>query len=586
MLINQTKLTEDMDYASRWRFLLVALIAAMIGLVGRAVDLQVLDRQFLQHEGDMRHVRVIPVPAHRGRIIDRNGELLAISTPVKSVWVNPKEFEASEQELKAVGEVLGLPVKDIRTRVADPSRGFAYLKRRISPELADQAIALRIPGLYADREYRRYYPAGEVTSHLLGFNNIDDHGQEGMELAYNDWLRGVPGSKRIIRDGQRRIIEDVENVRPPVPGKDLALSIDQRLQYLAYRELKKAVMHHQAKSGSLVLLDAQNGEVLAMVNQPSFNPNSRLKLNGGVSRNRAITDVFEPGSTVKPFLVACALELGLVRPDTIIDTTPGQMHVGRNVVRDVHNYGVLDVAHILQKSSNVGVTKIALSLPSNKFWAFYNNLGFGQPLDTGFPGEASGTLSDHQGWNSFEQATLSFGYGLSASTLQLGRAYLALANEGVMPMVGLLKRDKPVESHRIMSARTAISVRTMLEQVVTREGTALKAEVPGFRVAGKTGTVKKTGANGYEKASYLSVFAGMAPASKPKLVMVVMIDEPSAGEYYGGAVAAPVFSSVMEGALRLLNIEPDKDEGPALITAQQGEAAGRTPQLARQDGSI
>jgi len=585
MLINQTRLIEDVDYAPRWRFLLVGLIAAMIGLVGRAVDLQVLDRQFLKHQGDMRHLGLVPVPAHRGRIIDRNGELLAISTPVKSVWVNPKEFEASEQELKALGDLLGLPVKEFRRRVDDTRRGFAYLKRRISPELADQAVALGIPGVYADREYRRYYPAGEVTSHVLGFTNIDDSGQEGMELAYNDWLKGVQGSRRIIRDGTRRIIEDVENVRSPVPGKDLALSIDQRLQYLAYRELKKAVMQHQARSGSLVLLDAQNGEVLAMVNQPSFNPNSRTKLSGNVSRNRAITDVFEPGSTIKPFAVACALELGLVRPDTIIDTTPGQMHVGRNIVRDVHNYGVLDVTHILQKSSNVGVSKIALSLPSKKFWAFYNNLGFGQPLDTGFPGETSGRLSDSQGWNSFEQATLSFGYGLSTSTLQLGRAYVVLANEGVMPMVGLLKRDKPVERHRIMSANTAVSVRTMLERVVTREGTALKASIPGFRVAGKTGTVKKTGANGYEKAAYLSVFAGMAPASKPKLVMVVMIDEPSAGEYYGGAVAAPVFSSVMEGALRLLNIEPDQEEeSPALIAAQQG--ADRPPQLERPDGSI
>ena len=585
MLINQTRLIEDADYASRWRFLLIGLIAAMIGLLGRAVDLQVLDRQFLKHQGDMRHIGLVPVPAHRGRIIDRNGELLAISTPVKSVWVNPREFEASEQQLKALGDLLGISTKEIHKRVDDTSRGFAYLRRRISPELADQAIALDIPGVYADREYRRYYPAGEVTSHLLGFTNIDDSGQEGMELAYNDWLKGVQGSRRIIRDGTRRIIEDLENVRSPVPGKDLALSIDQRLQYLAYRELKKAVMRHQARSGSLVLLDAQNGEVLAMVNQPSFNPNSRAKLSGNVSRNRAITDVFEPGSTIKPFAVACALELGLLRPDTIIDTNPGQMHVGRNIVRDVHNYGVLDVTHILQKSSNVGVSKIALSLPSNKFWAFYNNLGFGQPLDTGFPGEASGKLSDHQGWNSFEQATLSFGYGLSTSTLQLGRAYLALANDGVLPMVGLLKRDRPAERHNIMSAHTAVTVRTMLERVVTREGTALKASIPGFRVAGKTGTVKKIGANGYEKAAYLSVFAGMVPASKPKFVMVVMIDEPSAGEYYGGAVAAPVFSAVMEGALRFLNIEPDQEEEtPALIAVQQG--VDRPPQLERPDGAI
>jgi len=569
MLIHRPKAIKDADYAGRWRFLLLGMMAAMIVLVGRAVDLQVLDHQFLQHQGDMRHVGLVPVPAHRGRIVDRNGELLAISTPVKSVWVNPKELEAGERDLKALGDTLGLPVQDLRKRVDDPSRGFVYLKRRISPELADQAAALEIPGVYAEREFRRYYPAGEVASHLLGFNNIDDQGQEGLELAYNDWLKGVPGTHRVIRDGKRRVIEDLAIVKPPLPGKDLVLSIDQRLQYLAYRELKKAVMQHKAKSGSLVLVDAENGEVLAMVNQPSFNPNSRIKLGGGATRNRVLTDVFEPGSTIKPFLVACALELGKVRPDTVIDTNPGQMHVGHNIVRDVHNYGVLDVGRILQKSSNVGVTKIALNLPSNKFWAFYNNLGFGQPLDTGFPGEASGRLAEHQSWRQFEQATLSFGYGLSASLLQMGRAYLALANDGVMPMVALLKRDKPAETHRIMSEKSAKTVLGMLEQVVTREGTALKASVPGYRIAGKTGTVKKTAARGYAESAYLSLFAGMAPASDPKLVMVVLIDEPSAGEYYGGAVAAPVFSSVMEGALRQLNIAPDQDTIPQTVAANQ-----------------
>ncbi len=563
------RINEETDYSKRWSVLLGALMFGMVVLVGRAVDLQVLDRQFLQHQGDIRHVGQIAVPAHRGRLLDRNGELLAISTPVKSVWVNPKEFEAEEKDIKALSEVLGVGVSEIHKRVDDDSRGFVYLKRRISPELADQAIALDLPGVYADREFRRYYPTGEVTAHLLGFNNLEDQGQEGMELAYNDWLKGVPGAKRIMRDGKRRIIEDLEDVRLPVPGKDLSLSIDQRLQYLAYRELKKAVIQHKAKSGSLVLLDAENGEVLAMVNQPSFNPNSRAKISGNVSRNRAMTDVFEPGSTIKPFVVACALELGKINQNSVFNTTP--LHIGPNVVKDVHNYGMLDVAHILQKSSNVGVSKIALNLPSAKFWAFYNNLGFGQPLETGFPGETSGRLSaDHHLWGPFQQATLSFGYGLSTSLLQLGRAYLAIANDGVMPMVGLLKRDKPVESHQIMSAKTASNVRSMLENVVSKEGTALKASVAGFRVAGKTGTVKKIGAHGgYTSSQYLGLFAGMAPASDPKLVMIVMIDEPSAGEYYGGAVAAPVFSSVMEGALRLLNISPDQ-EMPVPVLAKDG----------------
>ncbi len=543
----------------------------MLVLVGRAVNLQLLDRQFLKHQGDIRHVGLISVPAHRGRILDRNGELLAISTPVKSVWANPKEFEASERDIKALGELLGLTAKEVHQRIDDQTRGFVYLKRRISPELADRALALGLPGVYADREFRRYYPAGEVTAHLIGFNDVDDHGQEGMELAYNDWLKGVPGSKRIMRDGKRRIIEELEDVRAPVAGKELSLSIDQRLQYLAYRELKKAVIENKAKSGSLVLLDAENGEVLAMVNQPSFNPNSHARISGNVSRNRAMTDVFEPGSTIKPFVVSCALELGTVKQTTVFDTTP--LHIGPNLVRDVHNYGMLDVAHILQKSSNVGVSKIALNLPSNKFWAFYNNLGFGQPLETGFPGETSGRLSaDHHQWRPFQKATMSFGYGLSTSLLQLGRAYLALANDGVMPMVGLLKRDKPAETHKIMSAKTAISVRSMLENVVSREGTAMKASINGFRVAGKTGTVKKTSAHGgYTDSLYLSLFAGMAPASDPKFVMVVMIDEPSAGAYYGGAVAAPVFSSVMEGALRLLNIPPDQNVQAPMLAAKDGE---------------
>jgi cell division protein FtsI (penicillin-binding protein 3) len=571
MIIRHARTVDEVEFAARWRFLLLLLMSAMVVLVMRAAYLQVINNQFLQKQGDLRHVGVMPVPAHRGRIVDRNGELLAISSPVKSVWGNPKEFEASPQEIAVLANMLGMPVNEIKKRVADEHRGFSYLKRRISPEIADQVLALGIPGIYADREYRRYYPVGEVTSHVVGFTNIDDRGQEGIELAYDNMLKGVSGARRIMRDGKRRIIEDVASVSLPVPGKDIRLTIDQRMQYLAYRELKKAVISHRAKSGSLVLLDAKNGDVLAMVNQPSFNPNANFNINGGFTRNRAITDVFEPGSTIKPFGVACAMELGQIRPETVIDTSPGQMHVGPNLVKDVHNYGVLDVARILQKSSNVGMTKIALNLPSRKFWAFYNNLGFGQALDTGFPGEAHGHLPDYQSLRAFSQATLSFGYGVSSSTLQLARAYLTLANEGVMPMVGLVKRedDKAPEMHRIMSVATANSVRTILESVVSREGTALKASVPGFRVAGKTGTVKKTGARGYEESVYMSLFAGMAPASDPRLVMVVMIDEPSAGEYYGGAVAAPVFSSVMEGALRMLNVAPDQALPAPVITASK-----------------
>lgn len=574
MYAKTSRVFEDSDYSARWWLVLMGMTLGMVVLIGRAVDLQVLDRRFLQQQGNLRHVAVVSTPAHRGRILDRNGDLLATSCPVKSLWINPRELHANDEELRTLAGLLGDTTAELKQRIGEgnSNRSFVYLKRRISPELADQVIALGLPGLYADREFRRYYPAGEVTAHVLGMTDIDDNGQEGIELVYNEQLRGIEGARRIIRDGMRRLIEDVDHIRLPVPGKDLSLSIDQRLQYLAYRELKKAVLQHRARSGSVVMLDAKTGEVLAMVNQPSFNPNSRSSVEPGATRNRAITDVFEPGSTMKPFAVACALELGIFRPNTFINTAPGVMRVGSNVVKDVHNYGVLDVSGVLQKSSNVGVSKIALALPSDKFWAFYHNLGFGQPLGIGFPGEATGRLPDREGLRPFAQATLSFGYGVSASTLQLARAYLVLANDGLMPIVSLVKRNKPAEQHRILSVRTAVAVRSMLESVVSPEGTALKASVPGFRVAGKTGTVKKSaGKRGYQSSRYISIFAGMAPASNPRVVMIVVIDEPSAGEYYGGAVAAPVFSSVMEGTLRLLNIQPDQDQDEWILAVQQGE---------------
>lgn len=560
--------SRDEDFAGRWRLLLSGIVLGMVVLIGRASFLQVLDKQFLQDEGNARHIGIMPIAAHRGRVLDRNGELLAISSPVKSIWANPREFQANDGQVRMLAGLLGMTVGEIRSHVAaDEPRTFTFLKRRISPEIADRVLGLGIPGVYADREYQRYYPSGEVTAHVTGFTNIDDKGQEGIELSYDHVLKGIEGGRRIIRDGRRRIIEDVEVVREPVAGRDLALSIDQRLQYLAYRELKKAVLKHRARSGTLVMLDAANGDVLAMVNQPSFNPNSHKAIRSGVFRNRAITDLFEPGSTMKPFAVACGLELGLFRPESVINTNPGSLRVGSNVVKDIHNYGVLDVTKILQKSSNVGVTKIALSIPPPKFFAFYNNLGFGQPLETGFPGEATGRLPHHRGWNHFEQATLSFGYGLSASTLQMARAYLAFARDGSIPAVSLVKRGEHPKVYPVMSAKTAATVRSMLERVVTREGTAVMAGVPGYRVAGKTGTVKKNSGHGYASSRYMAVFAGLAPASNPRLVMVVMIDEPD-GQYYGGVVAAPVFSSVMEGALRLLNIPPDQPDAVPLLTAQ------------------
>lgn len=562
-------------FTGRRRLVLVVLIGCMAILFGRAFDLQVLDRKyFLQRQGKLRHVAVVSIPAHRGRILDRNGEPLAISTPVESVWTSPQQFQADPNDVKKLAQILEVPVTKVRQNLdRKTGRRFVYLKRRIDPTQAASIKRLNLHGLNFDNEYRRYYPTGEVTSHLIGFANVDDVGQEGLELAYDRWLRGSAGTKRVIRDGKKRIIEDLEKIRSPVQGNDLVLSIDQRLQYLAYRELKAAVKKHKARSGTLALLDSKNGEVLAMVNQPSFNPNTRRKLTANRYRNRAITDVFEPGSTIKPFVVSCALEAGSYHPDSLLDTAPGLIRVGRNVVRDIHNYGLLDVTRVLQKSSNVGITKMALSLSAHQLWGCYDSFGFARLPGTGFPGEAAGSLSNYTHWKPFAQATMSFGYGLSVSALQLARAYSVLANDGIMPTLSLLKKDQGEDSFRVMSKKTANTVKKMLETVVSREGTAWSARVPGYRVAGKTGTIKKPTIGGYSDKDYMAMFVGIAPVANPRLVMVVVIDEPSAGDYYGGLVAAPVFSKVMRIALRMLGVPPEQHQAIPLLMANQGESA-------------
>jgi cell division protein FtsI (penicillin-binding protein 3) len=448
-------------------------------------------------------------------------------------------------------------------------RRFVYVRRRISPSLQKEVAALKLPGVSFKREHKRYYPAGEVSAQLVGFTNVDDVGLEGIELAFQKTLNGTPGRKKVIRNGKRQVVADLERADDLVPGQDVQLSIDQRFQYIAYRELKAAFIKHQARAASLVMLDARNGDILAMVNQPSFNPNTIRGQSRGRFRNRAITDVFEPGSTMKPFTVACVLEQGKLGLDTIIDTSPGTFRVGRNTVRDMRNYGELDVAHILQKSSNVGISKLALSLSPESFLGCYQRLGFGQPVGIGFPGEALGRLPGYDKLRPFEQATLSFGYGLSASALQLAQAYTALANEGEMLRVRLVKDEYIEPAVRVMSANTARTVRQMLEQVVSREGTALKAAVRGFRVSGKTGTVKKIGEGGYSNDRHLAIFAGIAPASRPRIVMVVVVDEPGGSEYYGGLVAAPVFSRVTGGVLRLLGIQPDREQSMPLVRVTQ-----------------
>lgn len=566
----QTKLC-----SGRVRIVFISLLACMALLFGRILDLQVLDRsKFLQRQGELRHVALVSMPAHRGRILDRHGDPLAISTPVESVWVNPQQFSQDPSHLKEVAQILGISNKRLQKKIQlNLDRHFVYIKRRIGPKQSDAINKLGLKGINFEEEFRRYYPAGEVTAHLLGFTDVDDEGQEGIELAYNDWLKGSAGSKRVIRDGKKRIIEELEQTKTPVEGQDLVLSIDQRLQYLAYRALKSAVRKHKARSASLLMLDPRNGEILAVVNQPSFNPNIRKQLSAYNYRNRAFVDVFEPGSTIKPFAISCALDAGLFHPNSMVDTTPGFLRVGRNIVRDHHNYGTLDITGVLQKSSNVGISKIALSLKSRQLWRCYNAIGLARPPGTFFPGEAIGSLPDSSQWNRFEQAAMSFGYGVSVSALQLAQAYAVLANNGVMHRPSLIRASGYESPVKAISEETARSVRKMLQSVVSRKGTAWSAQVSGYKVAGKTGTVKKFTIGGYSEDKYISIFAGIAPVVDPRLVMVVVIDEPSGRDYYGGIVAAPVFSEVIGIALRMLGLPSRDPREIPIILADQSDPA-------------
>ncbi len=538
------------------------LALATAGMLARAVYLQVVHKDFLQERGAERHLRVVEVPAHRGMIVDRNGEPLAVSSPVDSVWANPPALLERRASLGDLARLLGWEVGELRSELeARADREFFYLRRHLQPAAARQVLALEIPGVHVQREYRRYYPAAEVTAHLLGFTDIDDRGQEGLELAFDGWLQGVPGAKRVIRDRLGRVIDDVESIRMPQPGRELVLSIDRRIQYLAYRALKAAVIQHRARAASAVVVDVRSGEVLALVNQPGANPNDRSGLDLDALRNRAVTDVYEPGSTLKPFTIAMALESGRYRPDTLIDTRPGHLRVGRHLVRDVHDYGRLDVTGVIAKSSNVGVTRIARSLPPETLWSLFSRLGFGEPSGLGLAGERPGALSHHSDWSAIGHANHAFGYGLSVTSLQLAQAYAVLAADGVRRPLSILRRDAGTpQEQRVLSARVAREVTAMLERAAGPRGTGSKAMVADYRVAGKTGTVHKVIDGRYAESRYRSLFAGMAPASRPRLVMVVMVDEPGGEEYFGGQVAAPVFGQVMAGALPILNVTPDQLE--------------------------
>jgi len=558
-----------------WRRLSAAVVFVLLVtvLIGKTLDMQILRSEFFEKQGDARQLRTVAISAHRGDIVDRNGEPFAVSAPVNSIWLNPKVAINHLGELDEVAKLLSIDVISLKEKIKrNTHREFLYLKRHAPPELAEQVMTMQVPGVALLDEYRRYYPSGEVAAHIVGFSDIDDNGQEGIELAFDEWLKGIPGKKRIIRDRLGRAFDDVERIKSAEPGKSIKLSIDKRLQYVTYRTLKAAVLKHNAVAGSAVVLDVRTGEVLAMANQPSFNVNDRRQLQPMAIRNRAVTDVFEPGSTMKPITIAAALESGRWKPFYKVETAPGYMSVKGNMIRDHKNYGELDVGGVLEKSSNVGITKIALAMDAEEQWSMYQKLGFGVVTGSGFPGEAGGQLSLNALNNDFERASLAFGYGVSVTPLQLAHAYSAIAADGILRPVSFLydekKAGEPVEGQRVMSAETARAVRKMMRRVISDKGTGKRADVANYTVAGKTGTVHKFIAGGYAEDRYLSIFAGMIPADKPELVMVVMIDEPRNGEHYGGLVAAPVFSQVMSGAMRLLDITPDNISKKQLMNAE------------------
>jgi cell division protein FtsI (penicillin-binding protein 3) len=550
---------------SAWRYgsVLGGFLLVVVVLGWRLVDLQVVDNDFLQKQGDVRTIRVETIDAHRGVISDRYGEPLAVSTPVQTIWANPSETDPDGARLTNLARLLGLNEASLRKRLRRYSgREFIYIRRKIQPSLSKQVMALDIDGIYTRQEYRRYYPAGEVAAHVVGFTNIDEHGQEGLELSYNEWLSGEPGRKRVLKDNRGRVIKDLSLIRDASPGHNLDLSIDLRLQYLAYRELKAVVQAQNAHGGTLVMLDVNTGEILAMVNQGSYNPNDRSQLAPENLRNKAITDLFEPGSTMKPIAMAAALETGKYSVNDTIDTSPGYRRFGRFTIRDHRNYGVISLTDIIAKSSNVGISKIATDIGGDTIRNLYARVGIGQPTGVGFPGEAIGVLPAPPKWRPVEEATLAYGYGMSVNALQLAQAYMVIANGGTRYPLSLLKLKGEPQGQRVLSEKVAYEVRTMLHEVITR-GTGSRAQ-PGFYSAGgKTGTVHLVGKHGYEDSQYKAIFAGMAPIENPRIVTVVAVDAPQSGEYYGGEVAAPVFARVVSDALRLLNVKPELEIGGA-----------------------
>ena len=556
-----------------WRSRTVGLLlmGAFLALVGRGFYLQVINNDFLQQKGDSRYLRDIEISASRGKIVDRNGDMLAVSTPMKTIWAIPGDArQMSGEQKRQLAGLLDMGVRELDAKIAS-EKTFTFIKRQVSPETADRIAAHKFPGVHQEKEYRRFYPTGDMTAHIVGFTGVDDKGLEGVELAFQGSLLGRPGSRTVIRDRRGNIVEDVGATKPPQDGKDVRLALDSKIQYLAYSQLRETVEKHNAKAGGAIVIDARNGEILALANWPTYNPNNRERLSGAQLRNRAITDTYEPGSVMKPFTAALALEKGKVRFDTVINCAPGRMSIGPATISDSHPHGALTVAEVIQKSSNVGTAKIALGFTPKEMWDLFDSLGFGQAPNLGFPGEVNGRLRPWKNWRPIEQATMSYGHGIAVSLVQMARAYTVFAHDGeLMPLSLTRIDDAPPHGTRVFSPQTMRELRAMLEMAAGPGGTAPKARVPGYRVGGKTGTAYKIEGGVYAR-KYVASFVGIAPISDPRLVVAVMIDEPTSGGHYGGDVAGPAFAQITGGALRTLGIPPDAPIQVAEADAGKGK---------------
>jgi len=556
----------------RSKFIVAAIALGFIGLIGRAAYVQVYANDFFLRQGEVRFARTLTLPANRGRVLDRNGMLLASSVPAPSIWANPEDIERDPAKLRELARLLNMTTAELDRKLKDDEKTFVWLRRQMDEPVVKKILALGIKGVYDIKEYKRLYPEGEAAAHIVGFTNVEDQGQEGVELVFQKQLSGKPGSRRVIKDRLGRVVEDVGETVPPVDGEDLQLSIDSKVQFFAYQKLREAVLEHKAKAGSVVVLDAQSGEILALANYPSYSPDKRVNLSGEQLRNRALTDTFEPGSTMKPFAVALAMEKGLVKPETPIQTAPGRITITGSTITDAHPHGVLTVNEVIQKSSNVGTVKMAMQLQPREMWEMFAQVGFGQKPQLPFPGVVSGRLRPYKTWRPIEQATMSYGYGISGSLFQVARAYTVFARDGEVVPATLMKAEQQVQGVRVFSAENAKSMRKMLQMAAGPGGTAQKAQTMGYSVGGKTGTAHKQEGKGYAGKKYRGFFVGMAPIEAPRIVVAVMIDEPSNGRYYGGDVAAPVFSETVQQTLRMMGVQPDMAVKPQIVSKSVEES--------------